>query len=60
MLTAVAMHAVSERPQAIAQVFWELMHFWAYLGIGCRLCMMVVTDLEGDDQPLEALLPQLL
>ena len=41
MLTAVAMHAVSERPQAFAQVFWKLMHFWAAcLGIGCCLRIM--------------------
>lgn len=60
MLTTVAMYAVPERTQAVAQVFWELMHFWAYLGIGCRLRMMVVADAEGDSQPSKALLPQLL
>jgi hypothetical protein len=41
MLTAVAMYAVPERAQAIAQVFGKLMHFWAAcLGIGFCLCMM--------------------
>jgi hypothetical protein len=47
MLIAVAMHAVPERTQAIAQVFWKLMHFWAAcLGIGCCLRMM---SSEGDN-----------
>ena len=40
MLTAVAMHAVSERTQAVAQVLGELMHIWANLGIGCCSRMM--------------------
>jgi len=40
VLTAVAMHAVSERTQAVAQVFWELMHLWACLGTDSRLRMM--------------------
>lgn len=41
MTTAVAMHTVSERAQAIAQIFWKLMHLWAAcLGIGCCLRMM--------------------
>lgn len=41
MLTAVAMHAVSERAQAIAQIFWKLVHVWAAcLGIGCCLRLM--------------------
>lgn len=40
MLAAVVMHAVSERPQAIARVFWELTHLWAGLDVGCCLRMM--------------------
>jgi hypothetical protein len=41
MLATVAMHAVSERAQAVAQVSWKLMHFWAAcLGIGWCSCMM--------------------
>jgi hypothetical protein len=42
ILTAVAMHAISERTQALAQVFRELMHRWACLGASCRLRMMMV------------------
>jgi predicted signal transduction protein with EAL and GGDEF domain len=59
ILAAVAMHAVSEGTQAIAQVFWELMHLWACLGVGCCLRMMGWWVLEGHDQQLEAFLLQL-
>lgn len=41
MLAAVTMHTVPERAQAVAQIFWKLMHLWAAcLGIGCCLRMM--------------------
>jgi hypothetical protein len=59
ILTAVAMHAVSERTQTVAQISRQLMHLWARLGIGCCLCMMMAAGSEGDDQPFEAFLLQL-
>ena len=41
-----AMDAVSERSQALAQLFWKLVHRWACLGICCGSCMMAPESLK--------------
>jgi hypothetical protein len=42
-----AMNAVPERSQAIAQLPWKLMHHWACLGVCCGSCMTVLENLEN-------------
>jgi hypothetical protein len=42
-----AVNAVSERSQAIAQLFWKLMHCWACLGVCCGSCMILLESSEG-------------
>jgi hypothetical protein len=46
-LATAAMDAVSERPQAVAQLPWKLMHRWACLGVCCcSSCMTVLASLK--------------